>query len=192
VPDEGDDGLIARIAAGDDDAFAAFVHRHQDGVYRYLVARTRSASAADDALQETFVAVWRGAAAFRAEGSARGWLFGLARRQAARTFRRRVGEPADHDGVEAIDVVGWSAGWGTGDPERALAAAESKERLLRALATLSDEDREVVELRDLAGLDGAAVAEALGVGLLAMKSRLHRARLRLMAALRADSEVADG
>jgi RNA polymerase sigma-70 factor (ECF subfamily) len=65
-----------------------------------------------------------------------------------------------------------------------LVRLEEREWLARALARLSQADREVLILRDLEGLSGEETAAALGVTVRAMKSRLHRARLRLAAQLR--------
>jgi RNA polymerase sigma-70 factor (ECF subfamily) len=59
----------------------------------------------------------------------------------------------------------------------------------RSLARLSSEDREILMLRDVEGFSGAEVADLLDLTLPAMKSRLHRARLRLVAAAKAASDV---
>jgi RNA polymerase sigma-70 factor (ECF subfamily) len=135
--------------------------------------------------------VWRVSRAgngFRGEGNVRSWLFTIARRAAWRRSRRRAGEPPHHDDVDAvIDLdLGAAAGWGA-SPEQLLASAESKAAVHAALATLPDADREILALRDVAGLSGADVAASLGISLAAEKSRLHRARLLLLAALRTAS-----
>jgi RNA polymerase sigma-70 factor (ECF subfamily) len=82
-------------------------------------------------------------------------------------------------------TLGLEAGWGHELPEQALGRAEESECLAEALASLGAADREILVLRDLESLPGESVAELLGLGLPAMKSRLHRARLRLLAAFRA-------
>ena len=69
------------------------------------------------------------------------------------------------------------------------AEQKEKERVSAALARLSDEDREVIVLRDLEGFTGPEAAALLDVDLGALKSRLHRARLRLMAELREVTDV---
>src|SRR5260370_25516840 len=87
-----DDDLIAAMAAGDDTALRELFSRHAP----WLAARLRSVlSAADveDVLQETFIAVWQGAGGYRPEGTAGGWLWGIARREAA-LFLRRSGPAA--------------------------------------------------------------------------------------------------
>jgi RNA polymerase sigma-70 factor (ECF subfamily) len=157
------------------------VARTRDGLYRYLRSLVRSDEAAEDALQDVFVGAWRGAGAFRGESGGRVWLFGLARRHAARTWRRRAGEPVE---TMSLADLGKAAGFGDPDPERLASAVEDQQRLRRALDALSDADREVITLRDLEGLTGPEVAELLELDLAAVKTRLHRARLRLMARLR--------
>jgi RNA polymerase sigma-70 factor, ECF subfamily len=175
-----DGELIERTARGDRAAFASLVQRWRDPLFRYLRSIVPEESA-EDALQETFLAVFRGAGGFRGDGSARAWLFGIARRMAARQRRRRAGEPARTEPLEALGVA---AGWGaTRDPEELASALEDRTRLQAALDALSDEDREVIVLADLEQLTGPEVAELLDLSVSAVKSRLHRARLRLMAEL---------
>src|SRR5258708_31153020 len=84
-----DDELIAALAGGDDVALRQLFFRHAP----WLAARLRAvlpAAEVEDVLQETVLAVWRGAGGYRpGEGSAGGWMWGIARRQAALWLRRR-------------------------------------------------------------------------------------------------------
>jgi RNA polymerase sigma-70 factor (ECF subfamily) len=84
----------------------------------------------------------------------------------------------------SLEELGLEAGWGGRSPEEVLGRAEREWALWAAMATLADEDREVLLLRDVEGVDGETAARVLGVTLAAMKTRLHRARLRLMGAMR--------
>lgn len=175
--------LILKVAAGDRAAFAALVDRTHAGLFRYLRSLVRSDEVAEDVLQETCLGVWRGAAGYRGEAPGRVWLYGVARRLAARTWRRRAGEPVDALPLEALAV---EAGFGDGaDPEALTAGLEDRERVRRALDRLPDADRELVVLRDLEGFTGPEVAGLLGLELANAKTRLHRARLKLLAEVRA-------
>lgn len=168
-----------------------------DRVWRYAHALTHDPVAAEDVVQDTFLAALSSPSGPR-EADPLPWLLAIARNRWARQHRRRVGQPNQLAPLEAVDraepgdlaALGVAAGWGE-DPERAAAAAEDRARLHAALARLSPEDREILWLRDGEGLDGPATAALLGLGLEASKSRLHRARLRLMAALRDGEDHGD-
>ena len=91
-----DDDLVARVAAGDDAALRDLFRRHAP----WLAVRLRAvlpAADVEDVLQETFLAAWRGAGGYRPQGACGGWLWGIARRQAALLLRRRG--PADQIGT---------------------------------------------------------------------------------------------
>lgn len=185
MPDRSDEELIDAIAAHDEGAFRTFVVRHQDRTWRCVRALCASDEAAEEALQESFLGVWRGASQWRGDHAPRAWLLGMARRQAARTWRRRAQEPTHLEALDdaTFDDLGAAAGFG-GDPESATAQAEDISRVEAALAQLSPQDREILVLRDIEGLTGPEVAAALDLNLATMKTRLHRARLRLMSLLR--------
>src|SRR5215472_16283272 len=83
-----DTDLVAAVAAGDDMALRELFSRHAP----WLAARLRSvlpAADVEDVVQETFIGVWRGAAGYRPDGPVGGWIWGIARRQAALLLRRR-------------------------------------------------------------------------------------------------------
>ena len=168
-----DDLLIAAIAAGDDTALRALFARHAP----WLAARLRSALPApdvEDVLQETFLAVWRGASGYRPQGAAGGWLWGVARRQAALFLRRRG--PAE---LALPAVV--AANGQTDDP--ALSWADLDEAV-GVLGPEGSPDREVWRLRYVEDRPVAEVAELMGVPEGTVKSRAHRVRRLLRAALR--------
>lgn len=181
-----DDGqLLIRSADGDQAAFTELMSRHAGPVHRLLLSLGAAPDDAEDALQECFVSAWRSAATFRGGESARGWLFTIARNALRRQHRRRAGEPSE---LEPLDALGAQAGWGSeiGFSHR----LEVAEELEWALARIPIDERQVVVLRDLEGLSGTETAEALDLSLAAMKSRLHRGRLRLMAVLRREEDDA--
>jgi RNA polymerase sigma-70 factor (ECF subfamily) len=183
-----DTELISRAARGDAAAFGELVARHQAAVFRLTRTLTRDPAAAEDALQEAFLAAWRGAKGFRGDSSPRAWLLAIARNAARRGFRRRAGEPLR---MESLDTLAAAAGWrGDADPEGLLLRRRRREALQAALDALHVQDREILIVRELEGLSGEETARVLGIGLAAVKSRLHRARLRLAARLR--REAGDG
>ncbi len=183
-----DETLLERVAARDRHAFDVLVARHQASLFRFVRGLCRSEADAEDSLQETFVTLWRRGTRDDAAPieHARGYLFQVARHAAFRRGRRRAAEPATFEGERTLAQLGAEAGWGQAEvnPERYAQYRESADALARALARLREDEREVLVLRDVEGLSGDETAEALGLSRAAMKSRLHRARLRLMAELR--------
>lgn len=184
-----DEQLIARIRAGEDAALRELVFRHTP----WLGVRLRSmlsAADAEDVLQETFLAVWRGAAGYRLEGEVGGWLWGIARRQAALFLRRRG--PADLLAVpaEALAAAGeHGGGYATGTDPAQLALARAQ--LAEALVVLGPEgsaDREVWRLMYVEDRPVAEVARVLGVPAGTVKSRAHRVRRLLRGVLRGEGE----
>ena len=171
-----DDGLITRVAAGDDGALRELFSRHAP----WLAARLRMvlpASDVEDVLQETFLAVWRGAVGYRPEGTAGGWLWGIARRQAALFLRRRG--PGE---LVLPAVVGADMG-GVGDPAEAVLSRLDLENAVAALGPPDGPDRETWQLLCVEDRSVAEVAALMGVPEGTVKSRAHRARRLLRAAL---------
>ena len=179
--DRSDQELIAATATGDRAAFGALVERYQARVFRLARALTRDVQQAEDVLQDTFLSALRGAAGYRGEAPVSAWLYAIARHAAYRLGRRAAEVVSDDASLERL---GLDAGWGTNDVEAAAVHAERQAAVTAALARLPIDEREVLALRDIGGLSGEATAAALGITVPAMKSRLHRARLRLAGLLR--------
>lgn len=164
----------------DGQAFDHFVAETTPAVWGLLRRLTATEQAAEEALQETYLAAWRGRDQVEDPSHAKSWLYGVARRQAARTWRRRAGEPRT---TESLDELGLRAGWGC-DPECAASRSEDRVQLLEALARLPDADQQVLARCDLEGMAPSELAEELGLAAGTVRVRLHRARLRLMGELR--------
>jgi RNA polymerase sigma-70 factor (ECF subfamily) len=174
-----DDELIALVATEDDAALRELFSRHAP----WLAARFRAvlpAADVEDVLQETFLAVWRGAAGYRPAGAAGGWLWGIGRRQAALWLRRR--DPAIAVPDAAIEA---NADAGSGLAADLASAAAVRLDLADAVAGLgAGTEREVWRLLHVEERPVAEVARIMGVPEGTVKSRAHRARRLLRAALR--------
>jgi RNA polymerase sigma-70 factor (ECF subfamily) len=180
-----DTELLTQSASGDTRAFDAFVIRHAADVHRFVHSLGVHGDDADDVLQEAFLAAWRGAGTYRGDGSARAWLFSVARNAVRHSVRRRVGEPlhfAPLDAADSLEAIAEAAGWGSVADGR---SHDTTDLVRTALTRLAPADREILVLRDVEGLTGEETAAALSLTLPGMKSRLHRARLRLAAQVRA-------
>jgi len=172
---------MGRVASGDHAAFSALVGRYGPGLARLARAMVPDWALAADVVQDALLSAFRGAGTYRAGGaSARPWLFAIARNAARRALRSRPAVVPFEDDAP-LGELGVLAGWGA---EERVARAEDRERVSRAIAQLAPHDREVLVLCDVEGLSGASAAAILDVELRALKSRLHRARLRLLQVLR--------
>jgi RNA polymerase sigma-70 factor (ECF subfamily) len=171
-----DDALIATVARGDDVALRELFQRHAP----WLAARLRGvlpAAEVEDVLQETFLAVWRGAGSYR-PGSAGGWLWGIARRQAALWLRRRG--PAEL----LLPALVAANGQDPGDPAEVVLSRAELARAVSALGPEGGTARETWRLMYVEDKTVAEVAELMGVSAGTVKSRAHRARRLMRAALR--------
>jgi RNA polymerase sigma-70 factor, ECF subfamily len=175
-----DDELIAALAGGDDAALRELFSRHAP----WLAIRLRAvmpAGEVEDVLQETFLAVWRGAARYRPsrdDGAAGGWLWGIARRQAALLLRR---------GGHAVPVppeMFTGDGRHAEDPEETALTRADLDHAVAALGPAGGPERELWRLLYLEDRPVAEVAQLMGVPDGTVKSRAHRVRQLLRTALR--------
>lgn len=152
-------------------------------VRRMLGHLLGDAPLADDATQETFLRA--ATSSFDpVRGEVAPFVFGVARNVARELSRDRARKPGplDEEEVELFDL-GARAGWGQESPEALFSRAERHEMLVRSLAALPESYREVLVLRDVESFSNEEVASMIGETTAATKSRLHRARLCLLAEL---------
>jgi RNA polymerase sigma-70 factor, ECF subfamily len=165
-------GLVGEARRGSERAFLAIYERHRSAVFQFAWRLTGSQSAAEDVTQECFLAIVKGAAFDPDRGTLRTYLFGMARRLIWRRLRisgREAEEPVDAEAP--VDVLG------------DLLAAERSELVARAVARLPLFQREAIVLSTFEELPLEEIAKITGVDTGAVKSRLHRARASLRAAL---------
>jgi RNA polymerase sigma factor (sigma-70 family) len=172
---DSDAQLIDWATAGYSEAFAQLVGRHQGPIYAYLARRAGSV-AAEDLLADVWMAAFRSRASFDARwGSARPWLFGIARnglqKHWTRLRREESGEGEVSDPWPAVD-------------DR-LAASDIVGNLRAALNALSSEQREVLLLVAWEDLTPTEIALVIGIPASTVRSHLHRARRSLLGDARA-------
>jgi len=193
--DETDEQLMRRFQRGDARAFETLMHRHRSPVYAFLLRLTGERTRAEDLVQETFLRLVKGAAAWEPRAAVRTWLFTMARNLAVDAARRRafratesLDAPAS-DGERSRLVPPTATATGPA-PDEAAEAARLRPRLEAALAALPAEQREVFLLREHAGLSFPEIAEATGVNENTVKSRMRYALLALRQRLAAAGIVA--
>lgn len=180
---EDDASLVERLRAGDEAAFAELVRRYQPRLMRLAQATVGSRAVAEEACQDTWLAVVRGLERFEGRSSFRTWLFRILLNRARSTFGReqRAGRP-DGEEVERFDSSGaWAqppVPWADRVDDR-LAAEQLAKRVRDLLPTIPEQQRQVVILHDVEGLPGSDVASLLGISEGNQRVLLHRGRAKL-------------
>jgi RNA polymerase sigma-70 factor (ECF subfamily) len=173
-----DGAFVEAAAAGSREAFDELVRRHQAAIVTLVRVLTSGRGDPEDLAQEVFVRAWRSLRGFRRESTFRTWLHRVAINVVRTSQSRRMrilrvivpfggregesGPPDVPSGEEAVDT-----------------ALARRQVIERALATLPDDLRIAVMLRDVQGLDYKEIAGALGVPVGTVESRIFRARQRL-------------
>ncbi|ADJ44471.1 RNA polymerase sigma-70 factor, ECF subfamily [Amycolatopsis mediterranei S699] len=176
--------LLARAAGGDHTAFGALVREHTPRMYRVALRITGSAAEAEDVVQEAWLAAWRSLAGFRQESAVSTWLYRVVTNSALAVLRRRRPTVSldDPDPQSTVDSALFAAA--VPGPEGRVVRAEEVDAVLRAVGRLEVSQRVPLVLRELEGLSYEEVADVLDVNVGALRSRLHRARVALLAELR--------
>ena len=168
--------LLRAVARGEEEALAALYDRHAGWLTVRLTRRCAMPDVVDQAVQDTFLALWRGACGYRGGGDVAAFIWGIGIRRLIDAIRRESG---------ARRRLPWRAA----EPEVVVSAEDQvlvgveHGRLGQALAGLSPELRGAIEATVLDGLTCAEAAVLLGVAEGTVKSRCHRARVALRAAL---------
>jgi RNA polymerase sigma-70 factor (ECF subfamily) len=166
--------LVTRAQAGRLDAFEELVRRYRQPIYQVALRMLGDAADAEDATQDAFVQAWRNLAGFRADAAFSTWMYRIVINRCLNVLRaRRRTEPLP---------VGREAP--ASRPDRIVEARWEVEDLKLAIARLSPEQRAPFVLRELEGRSYQEIAEVLELSVPAVKSRLHRARLEVLAAMR--------
>jgi len=175
------DTQLIRLAQRQEAAFEALVRRHATVVHR-LAGHLVGAGSADDVVQEVFLIVHRSLKTFRGEAQFSTWLHRVALNACYGLLRKRQPETLEHvpEPHSLRDPVGESEN------------AQLRGRLAWAMQQLPQGQREAVALRELSGLDYAAIAEITGVEVGTVKSRIARGRTALRALLTAQGVTATG
>ncbi len=178
--------FIESLRAGDAAAFERLVAERTHDIYALLFRLTQDAEEARDLAQDTFLQAFRSIGSFRGDSDLKTWLYRIAVNQARNRRRwwrrRRRDETVSLDAK--IEATGATLGAQLEDeacenPEACALRQEREAQLLRALAAIGRDAREVVVLRDIEGLSYEAVAVTLNVSIGTVKSRLSRARAEL-------------
>jgi RNA polymerase sigma-70 factor, ECF subfamily len=186
-----DAALVARLQAGDEDAFVALVERYHPFLLRLATTFVPSRAVAEEVVQDAWLGVVRGIERFEGRSSLKTWLYRIVvnRARSAGAAERRQVPPAGEEGAvdgRRFDAAGhWvdpPAPWADDVDDRIL-ARQTVERVKECLSALPPAQRTVVLLRDFDGLPPEAVCGALGISEGNQRVLLHRGRSKLRSML---------
>ncbi len=174
VIQETDETLLARVAGGDRAAFARIFSAYAGKVKGYLLRLGAPGAVAEDLAQDAMVSVWRRAASFdAAKAKASTWIFVIARNAWIDKLRREKTELA----YRSVTIVSEESD--DESPDDATMRGQTEEQVSAALATLSEEQRQVVRLSFFEDRPHSEIAERLSLPLGTVKSRLRLALIKL-------------
>jgi RNA polymerase sigma-70 factor (ECF subfamily) len=178
---DADLSLVRLAQAGDQEAFAQLVRRHQRMVYHLALSKARNHHDAEEITQTAFLNAWRGLPHFQERASFSSWLYRLTANAATDFFRqnrKHLGE------VSLDDPQAPPLAQTTPSPEETREAQEKQQALLRAIDALPDQAREILLLREAEDLSYQQISQALDLPVGTVRSRLARARKTLADLLR--------
>jgi RNA polymerase sigma-70 factor (ECF subfamily) len=175
-------GLVAKARVGDSSAYNELVNRYSQKIYRLAKHITQNDEDAEDVLQETFLKGFEHLADFQGQSKFYTWIVRIAVNESLMKLRKRksdrtvpLDEPLD-TGEDTVvrEIAVWDE-----NPEQQYSREELGQILDEAVQSLRPVFRTVFVLRDIEELSTEETAEALGISVPAVKSRLLRARLQL-------------
>ncbi len=175
---ETDEQLVRKAQQEDERAFGELVHRYESKVYSLALKMLRNPEDAEDVLQDTFLRAYRGIKSFQGNSTFSTWIYRITANSALMRLRRKHLPTVSIDDADEretpINIADWAPG-----PVEQLLNQETQQAMNQAIESLPPEFRQVFVLRDIEELSNSEVAEILDLSVAAVKSRLHRARLKV-------------
>jgi RNA polymerase sigma-70 factor (ECF subfamily) len=170
VTEQDDNALIKLVANGDAAAIAALYDRYGRLAYGLAYRVLADGPAAEEAVQDAFLQVWRKAGTFDPERGAgfRAWLLTIVHNRAIDTVRRR-----SRQGAREVELEADAPFQGDDDPASEVIASLDRAQVQQAMATLPDEQRSAIELAYYEGLTHREIADRAGLPLGTVKGRLR-------------------
>lgn len=176
--------ILAEVAAGDIDAYGKIVGRYRGRLYNFVFRFVSDKETAEDIVQETFLRAFRKRKEYRAIANFSTWLFTIAGNLAKSELRRRKRwrlfslhrDDESDTGMELPDE--------TFRPDKVAESSLADDQIQDAIASLPENYRQVILLRDVEGMAYQEIAEIVDCPVGTVKSRVNRARLKLQQKLK--------
>ena len=181
--------LIARATSGDPAAFNSLMQQHEGRMYAVALRMCANREDAQDCLQEAMLRIYRAISGFKGESSFATWVYRITMNTCLDELRKRKNRQSTS--LDNLLDMGWSPTDETNVPEKHAIRNESRRALQSAIANLPEDMRSAIVLRDIEGLSYDEIAQALGINIGTIKSRISRGREKLREKLKENSELFD-
>lgn len=181
-----DPELIERFLQGDERAFDELMIKYQSPVYSFVISMVKHPDAASDIFQETFIKVFKKLQQYKTTGSFKSWVFTIASNTALDYLRKQSRSRAQSLEEEVSENLTFADTIASDDkePDEILVTEETREAVNKALCSLSEEQREIVLLREYSGLTFKEIAEAKNLPIGTVLTRMRRALIKLSSLLK--------
>jgi RNA polymerase sigma-70 factor (ECF subfamily) len=181
MPEYPDSELLRMASRGDADSFGIFYDRYSTSIFNYLLRLTHEQGAAEELLQDVFLAVWQGAKRFRGDSSVKTWMFRIAHHRAVSWLRKNRGnrQPINFE-TEIPD----SFAGGEVSPEMFSFQSWQVDQIIQALDQLTETHRAVIELTYIHEFSQKEIAQIMRCPTGTVKSRMSYALRHLNRILR--------
>ncbi len=183
MSDPSDHELIDEALGGSDEAFDALIGRYQKRLVHSLEYALGSREDALDAAQQAFVSVWRNLTGFRRNAAFYSWLYRIALNAARTAQRRQRVDAASLDRLRNHGELAQDSA-PSSNPDHVVTSAERVELVQQGLHSIADEFRQPLVLREIDGMSYEEIAEALDIPVGTVRSRIFRARQKLIQRLK--------
>ena len=186
-----DNILIDKVKNGDKEAFSELVRRYQDKIFNAAYRLSGNWHNASDVVQKTFILAYQNIVGFKGESTFSTWLFRIAFNQGI-SFKREqashrvISFYSDNDG-NSMDINEPASS--DNSPTESMEMNEKQKIIRNGISELNEDDRKVIILKDIEGNSYKEIAEILGINVVTVRTRLHRARLRLKEKIRIIIEI---
>lgn len=181
-----DEELVAGIRLSDERAFTTLYERYYQRVYNFAYLRLRNHADTEEAVQETFTAVFRSIDSYRGRSSVLSWMYGIAKNTLNNNIRRSAAQERRVERAEGELVRNLRARWGS-TPEDDLTLRRSAESVRDRFADLSPWQAEIFEMRHLEDLPIAEICRRTSRSSDAVRSSLCRVKRLLTEAVESGS-----
>ena len=181
--------LIQKAAGGDPAAFNTLLGQHERRMYAVALRMCGNPEDAQDCLQEAMMRVWRAISGFKGQSSFSTWVYRITMNTCLDELRKRKNRP--NTSLDTLVEAGWSPADEDDTPERHTLRREARQSLEGFIQELPEDMRAALVLRDVHGYAYDEIADALGVNVGTVKSRISRAREKLREKISSRPELFD-